>query len=170
MNCLVSFLLLVVVGWALPSSVASAFVCIQVQQGCRSTDGFQRAFGLRATSDSNIEEKLIEDVWRYVKKPLVSVGAKGANEKHGNSLRQLLNDHTAVKVKVNTKSFGTLEKAYERLRELTVESGASEDIELIQMREKDRTILFGLPGTFENMRNGSFPPVEDDDDDDDDVE
>jgi len=69
-------------------------------------------------------------------------------------------------ISISNKMTGTLEKAYERLRELTVGSGASEDIELIQMREKDRTILFGLPGTLENMRNGSFPPVEDDDDDD----
>jgi hypothetical protein len=62
---------------------------------------------------------------------------------------------------------GTLENAYERLRELAIESGASQDIELIQMREKDRTIMFGLPGTLKNVQNGSFPPLEDDDDDED---
>lgn len=60
---------------------------------------------------------------------------------------------------------GTLEHAYERLRELAIESGASQDIELIQMREKDRTVMFGLPGTLENVQNGSFPPLEDDDED-----
>merc|ERR1712194_469214 len=107
---------------------------------------------------SNIPNKLMEELWRYVKKPLISVGGKGATNKHGNSLRQLLDDHTVVKVKVNTKSFGTLEKAYVRLRNLAIESGASNDIELIQMREKDRTIMFGLPGTMENVENGSFPP------------
>ena len=52
---------------------------------------------------------------------------------------------------------GTLDKAYETLRDLTIESGASKGIELIQMREKDRTIMFGLPGTLENIGNGSFP-------------
>ena len=46
--------------------------------------------------------------------------------------------------------------AYERLRNLAIESGAPNDIELIQMR--DRTIMFGLPGTMENVENGSFPP------------
>lgn len=111
------------------------------------------------TSESQGSNKFVDEVWRYVKKPLVSIGGKGATAKHGNSLRQLLNDHTAVKVKVNTKPFGTLEKAYERVRELAVESGASPDIELLQMRESDRTIMFGLPGTLENIRNGSFPPA-----------
>ena len=53
---------------------------------------------------------------------------------------------------------GTLGKAYETLRDLAIESGASEGIELIQMRDKDRTIMFGLPGTLENVENGSFPP------------
>ena len=46
-----------------------------------------------------------EKVWRYVKKPLLSIGSKGATLTHGNSLRQLLEAHTVVKVKVNTKKF-----------------------------------------------------------------
>ena len=53
---------------------------------------------------------------------------------------------------------GTLDNAYETLRDLAIESGASEGIELIQMRDKDRTIMFGLPGTLENVENGTFPP------------
>ncbi|VEU38380.1 unnamed protein product [Pseudo-nitzschia multistriata] len=118
-----------------------------------------------APAESDIPDSVMEEVWRYVKKPLISVGGKGATNKHGNSLRQLLNDHTAVKVKVNTKSFGTLENAYESLRDLAIESGASQDIELIQMREKDRIIMFGLPGTLENVKDGSFPPQEEEDDD-----
>jgi hypothetical protein len=48
-----------------------------------------------------------EKVWRYAKKPLLRIGSKGATHAHGNSLRQLLDDHTVVKVKVNTKTFGT---------------------------------------------------------------
>ena len=49
----------------------------------------------------------IEKAWRYAKKPLLSIGAKGATFAHGNSLRQLLESHTIVKVKVNTSKFGT---------------------------------------------------------------
>lgn len=50
--------------------------------------------------------KPIEKAWRYAKKPLLSIGAKGATFSHGNSLRQLLEAHTVVKVKVNTQKFG----------------------------------------------------------------
>jgi RNA-binding protein YhbY len=58
---------------------------------------------------SQVDNEAQEKVWRYVKKPLLSIGSKGASLSHGNSLRQLLEDHTAVKVKVNTKPFGTSE-------------------------------------------------------------
>jgi hypothetical protein len=38
------------------------------------------------------------------------------------------------------------------------------------MRDNDRTILFGSPGTLEQMKQGTFPPPppppEDDEDDD----
>ena len=50
-----------------------------------------------------------------------------------------------------------MEKAHDVLRGLAIESGASEDIEMIQMREKDRIIMYGLPGTLENIKDGSFP-------------
>jgi hypothetical protein len=48
----------------------------------------------------------MEKTWRHAKKPLLSIGSKGATHSHGNSLRQLLEDHTVVKVKVNTRKFG----------------------------------------------------------------
>jgi hypothetical protein len=48
----------------------------------------------------------MEKAWRHAKKPLLSIGSKGATHSHGNSLRQLLEDHTVVKVKVNTRKFG----------------------------------------------------------------
>lgn len=48
----------------------------------------------------------MEKVWRYAKKPLLRIGSKGATHSHGNSLRQLLDDHTVVKVKCNLKKFG----------------------------------------------------------------
>jgi hypothetical protein len=56
----------------------------------------------------DIAVPVMEKVWRYAKKALISVGGKGATIKHGNNLRQLLDDHTIVKVKVNTKTFGKL--------------------------------------------------------------
>ena len=64
---------------------ASAFVSIQ----CTSTGGIishtPHPVGIcRMTStaeESNIPDKLMEEVWRYVKKPLISVGGKGATGK-----------------------------------------------------------------------------------------
>lgn len=53
-----------------------------------------------------------------------------------------------------------MEKAFTSLRELAVENGASADIEMIQMREGDKTIVFGMPGTLAKMETGDFPPPE----------
>jgi RNA-binding protein YhbY len=100
----------------------------------------------------------LEKAWRYAKKPLLSIGAKGAQFSHGNSLRQLLEAHTVVKVKVNTQKFGTLESAFEQIRDLAKESGAPEGIELVQSREGESTILFGVPGTLARIKQGDFPP------------
>lgn len=58
-----------------------------------------------STSRSS-EHDSTELAWRYAKKPLLRIGSKGATLTHGNFLRQLLESHTAVKVKVNTRKFG----------------------------------------------------------------
>jgi hypothetical protein len=62
----------------------------------------------------------IEKAWRHAKKPLLRIGGKGATQTHGNSLRQLLEDHTVVKVKINTQKYGTLGWSRRRLRDLAV--------------------------------------------------
>jgi len=106
-----------------------------------------------------VEPTNMERAWRYASKPLMSVGSKGATLTHGNSLRQLLEAHTVVKVKANTRRFdNSLEKVFERLRELAEQSGAPRGIELLQAREKDKIILFGMPGTRERIEKGEFPP------------
>ena len=74
-------------------------------------DLYQEAFYLDDEDDYEIlfEDpplNAVEKAWRYAKKPLLSIGAKGASFSHGNSLRQLLDAHTMVKVKVNTNKFG----------------------------------------------------------------
>jgi len=53
---------------------------------------------------------------------------------------------------------GTLHHAFEVLRDLSIEAGAPEDIELIQSREGDKVIMFGMPGTLERIQSGDFPP------------
>jgi RNA-binding protein YhbY len=111
-----------------------------------------------ATTQTQISDPM-ERAWRHSKKPLLRVGAKGATLSHGNSLRQLLQAHTAVKVKVNTQPFrGDLREAFERIRALAEESGAPPGIECVQLRERDGVIMFGMPGTSERIASGDFPP------------
>ena len=101
----------------------------------------------------------MERAWRYASKPLLRIGSKGANLTHGNSLRQLLEAHEVVKVKVNTRRFdNSLETAFEQIKSLAEEAGAPPGIELVQARESDRIILFGLPGICQRISNGEFPP------------
>ena len=100
----------------------------------------------------------IDSAWRYIKKPLLRIGGKGASESHGNSLRELLNAHTAVKVKVNTKKLGSLEDAFEEIKGLAEKGGKISGIELIHIRPSDNVIMFGKEGTHELIRTGQFPP------------
>lgn len=77
--------------------------------GFHVTNGSKRniAISLHSSGTTDAVESLhpsIEKVWRYVKKPLLRVGSKGASKSHGNSLKELLQAHTAVKVKINVKN------------------------------------------------------------------
>ena len=101
----------------------------------------------------------LERAWRHVKKPLLRIGNKGATAAHGNSLRQLLDAHTTVKVKINTHKLGNLEEAFGVLKGLAEESGADDGIELLKFRESEKTILVGLPGTLERIDAGEFPVI-----------
>ena len=132
-------------------------------------------------NDDSIYRKQMERVWRYHKKPLLSIGAqKGPTYKHGNSLRELLQHHTAVKVKVQlllyqsssaspsdttttSRSSSNIRdqmiQVYEQLKAYTVQSDPSlADMELLQVRGNERILLVGLPGTTRQIRNGTYPP------------
>jgi len=41
---------------------------------------------------------------------------------------------------------------------LAVEAGADEEMELIKIRDSEKVILFGKPGTMERIKSGEFPP------------
>ena len=100
-----------------------------------------------------------QKAWQHAKKPLLRIGGKGATKSHGNSLRQLLDQHTVVKVKVNPSAFdNSLLNAFDVLKQLAVESGASDGLELIHIRTSDKVILFGKEGTLDLIDAGDFPP------------
>jgi hypothetical protein len=63
-----------------------------------------------------------------------------------------------VRVTSNETHIESLATAFGVLRDLAVDNGAPSGIELIQAREKDKTILIGLPGTMAMIERGEFPP------------
>lgn len=114
-------------------------------------------FCLHASNDDNMEK-----AWRYIRKPLLKIGGKGATSSHGNSLRQLVEQHTMVKVKINTRMFdNSLTAAFEELVRLAEERGAPPGLELLQARDYDKIILLGAPGTRQRIFDGDFPPTVD---------
>mmetsp|Transcript_2922 Transcript_2922/g.4418 ORF Transcript_2922/g.4418 Transcript_2922/m.4418 type:complete len:169 (+) Transcript_2922:23-529(+) len=112
---------------------------------------------LLLSSDIN-EVPGVDAAWRHVKKPMLRIGAKGASESHGNSLRELLNAHTVVKVKINTTKLGTLEEVFDTIKALAEKSGKIEGIELVHIRKSDNIIMFGIDGAMNKIRAGEFPP------------
>eukprot|EP00538_Stauroneis_constricta_P012208 CAMPEP_0119563720 /NCGR_PEP_ID=MMETSP1352-20130426/24465_1 /TAXON_ID=265584 /ORGANISM="Stauroneis constricta, Strain CCMP1120" /LENGTH=163 /DNA_ID=CAMNT_0007612365 /DNA_START=65 /DNA_END=553 /DNA_ORIENTATION=- len=154
---------IVVLSIGLLLSLTHGFVVVNVVQQRPTTATRPTSFVMPSSSSLLMATPAATDgeekAWRHAKRALLRIGAKGATKTHGNSLRQLLEDHTIVKVKVDPKPFdGSLENAFTQLRDLAVESGASKDIELIQWRDSDRMILFGLPGTMDRIQSGDFPP------------
>lgn len=116
------------------------------------------------SSATNVESNPgVANAWRYVKKPLLRIGGKGVTETHGNSLRELLNAHTCVKVKVNTQKLGSLEDAFESIKDLAEKSGNMKGIECIHIRPSDNIIMFGKPGAMDAIRAGEFPPAPEED-------
>ena len=117
-----------------------------------------------STSDDKLETDAstnpnIESAWRFAKKPLLRIGGKGISKTHCNSLIELLNAHTVVKVKFNTQKFGSLEDAFEAMKKLAEETGEMKEIELIQFRNSDNVVMFGKPGAMDLIIEGGFPPL-----------
>mmetsp|Transcript_22516 Transcript_22516/g.64765 ORF Transcript_22516/g.64765 Transcript_22516/m.64765 type:complete len:211 (+) Transcript_22516:119-751(+) len=100
-----------------------------------------------------------QKAWQHARKPLLRLGGQGAKLSHGNSLRELLDQHTVVKVKVNPGPFGgSLLRAFEALKALAVESGADEGLELVHVRTSENVIMFGRAGALAVIDAGEFPP------------
>ena len=108
----------------------------------------------------------VDLAWRHVSKPMLRIGSKGVSATHANSLGELLEAHTCVKVKINTHKLGSLEEAFVCIQNVVVENNSSSNIELIHVRKSDNMIMIGKEGALDMIRAGDFPPpppVEDDD-------
>lgn len=110
--------------------------------------------GLLFLANTDDDDSAMEKTWRSLKKPLISIGAKGVSQSHGNSLRQLLEAHTAIKVKVRGLP---LETAFDQLVDAAQSVGAPGNLELLQSRSSDAIMMIGLPGTRERIAEGTFP-------------
>jgi RNA-binding protein YhbY len=80
----------------------------------------------------------IEKAWRHAKKPLLRIGSKGFSKSHGNSLRQLLQDHVIVKVKLNTDKYGTCGTFASRMMMTTM---TTEIVSCIRSNQNNRVFL-----------------------------
>ena len=100
----------------------------------------------------------MEKAWRYIKKPLIRIGGKGLQDSHGNSLRQELEHHSIVKIKINSPKLGTLNEAFEHIRKSAEKAGAAHGMELLRVRPSENTLLVGLKGMKDKILDGDFPP------------
>mmetsp|Transcript_5230 Transcript_5230/g.7069 ORF Transcript_5230/g.7069 Transcript_5230/m.7069 type:complete len:188 (-) Transcript_5230:181-744(-) len=138
--------------------------CIVMSAGAFTTDRRvmreQRVsfcFKAEKSDEMEVGDKNMEIAWRHIKKPLLRIGKSGMTESHGNSLRDLLSQHQAVKVKINTNKLGTLEEVFYQLKEYTENAGSSKGVELLRVRPSDSTIMVGSAGLSELISQGEFP-------------
>jgi RNA-binding protein YhbY len=141
-----------------PSSLSFAAKTVNAKTVKKRIHPLRMATEDDETPSNTVATPGIDKAWRHVKKPMLRIGGKGLTETHGNSLIELLNAHTAVKVKVNTKRLGSLEDAFKEIKDLTEKSGKIKGIELIHIRPSDNVILFGKEGTLDSINAGDFPP------------
>jgi len=111
--------------------------------------------------DDSVIRAGIDKAWRYVPKPLLRIGGKGVSDSHGNSLKELLNAHTAVKVKINSSKLGSLEDVFEILKGQVEKKGDISGVELIHVRKSENTIMLAKKGTMKSIQDGNFPPEKD---------
>jgi hypothetical protein len=99
----------------------------------------------------------MELAWRYAKKPLISIGARGVAPSHANSLRAMVAAHTVVKVK--SRHPAGLQASFDRLAMLLSDDQLpGGGLELLHQREADGVLLIGGAGTRELIESGKFPP------------
>ena len=106
MHTLSSFVLMFALGWEGTRPSAFAFHVPRGTVWTPRINDTTRVRRMTRTTSLGAAKAPLDAAWQHVRKALISVGGKDATPKHGNSLRQLLDHHTAVKVKVNTKPFG----------------------------------------------------------------
>ena len=103
----------------------------------------------------------VEDViraWKCARRPMLRIPHENdVTQKDGKMLKQLLDNYSLVKVKINGKlDMSMMEETFELLKNEAQESGASSEIEMIHTCVAEGTIFLGNPGTLSKIQSGSF--------------
>ena len=108
---------------------------------------------LQSIASSEIASQNLENVWRNIKRPLLSISQKkGVTEKHQSNFRTLLSDHKLVKVKFS----GLKEEGEDRVGALDVmiESLRDDKVEIIRKQMSDGVVLFAMEGFTAKVESG----------------
>ena len=103
----------------------------------------------------------VEDViraWKSARRPMLRISDKNdLTLEDGKMLKQLLDNYSLVKVKIDRKlDMTTMEEAFESLKNAAQVSGASSEMEMIHTSVAESFIFFGNPGTLSEIQSGSF--------------
>jgi len=102
------------------------------------TKRFQGGLQLRCSSSAkDLEPEVLRTIWDTIPRPLMTVGKKGVEETHCNSMRELLSAHSVVKVKFVDRACGEGESGAALLGAM---SGA------LLLQQKGSTFLFCRSG------------------------
>jgi len=102
-----------------------------------------------------------EDVvraWKCARRPMLRINYENdVTQKDGKMLKQLLDNYSLVKVKINGKlDMSMMEETFESLKNEAQISGASSEIEVIHTCVAEGTIFLANPGTLSKIQSGSF--------------
>ena len=75
----------------------------------------------------------LKEIWDSVDKSLLSIGSKGIQQSHKNSLYELLKQHSVVKVKISSDRLNALEMAQGFAKDEKIEKIA----ELLECRKRE---------------------------------
>uniref|UniRef100_I2CPM2 Uncharacterized protein n=2 Tax=Nannochloropsis gaditana (strain CCMP526) TaxID=1093141 RepID=I2CPM2_NANGC len=95
--------------------------------------------------------QVLDSLWNQQRKPLLRLGAKGVLKSHLNSLRELLDAHNVVRVKVNGLSNTDIQGLAENALRMAVEHDSEPALGVL-LRVKGKEFLVGRPDKMEALR------------------
>ena len=101
--------------------------------------------------------KVLDSLWNEQRKPLLRLGMKGVMPSHLNSLRELLDAHNVVRIKVNGPASDNLQAMAERALKAGTLPNASQPMGVL-LRVKGKEFLVGRTDKMEALRKRMLLP------------